>query len=97
MRPLLEVIVENGSMHRHDAVPATIEKVRLTEKRKSICHETNGKFIAQKRVHWASSYLSQAGCLERHKRGYMSPGKNTKAFLELNKPNKLADVKSINE
>ena len=47
MRPLLEVLVENGEMHRHDAVAATIEKVGLTEEQKSICHETNGKFIAQ--------------------------------------------------
>ena len=36
MRPLLEVLVENGEMHRHDAVAATIEKVGLTEEQKSI-------------------------------------------------------------
>ena len=97
MRPLLEVLVENGEMHRHDAVAATIKKVGLTEEQKSICHETNGKFIAQERVGWASSYLSQAGCLERPKRGYMAPGKNAKAFLDLNRPIKVADVKSTNE
>jgi len=56
-----------------------------------------GKFIAQERVGWASSYLSQAGCLERPKRGYMAPGKNAKAFLDLNRPIKVADVKSTNE
>ena len=97
MRPLLEVLVENGEMHRHDAVAATIKKVGLTEEQKSICHETNGKFIAQERVGWASSYLSQAGCLERPKRGYMAPGKNAKAFLDLNRPIKVADVKATNE
>ena len=97
MRPLLEVLVENGEMHRHDAVAATIEKVGLTKEQKSICHETNGKYIAQERVGWASSYLSQAGCLERPKRGYMAPGKNAKAFLELNRPIKVSDVKSTNE
>ena len=36
MRPLLEVLVENGEMHRHDAVAATIKKVGLTEEQKSI-------------------------------------------------------------
>ena len=97
MRPLLEVLIENGEMHRHDAVAATIKKVGLTEEQKSICHETNGKFIAQERVGWASSYLSQAGCLERPKRGYMAPGKNAKAFLDLNRPIKVADVKATNE
>ncbi len=97
MRPLLEVLVENGEMHRHDAVAATIEKVGLSEEQKSICHETNGKFIAQERVGWASSYLSQAGCLDRPKRGYMAPGKNAKSFLDLNRPIKVADVKSTNE
>ena len=31
MRPLLEVLVENGEMHWHDAIDATIKKVGLTE------------------------------------------------------------------
>ena len=58
MRPLLEVLVENGEMHRHDAVAATIEKVGLTEEQKSICHETNGKFIAQERVAVSYTHLT---------------------------------------
>ena len=92
MRPLLEVLVENGEMHRHDAVDATIKKVGLTEEKKLLCNETNGKFIANERVGWASSYLSQAGCLVRPKRGYMAPGKNAKDFLNFDRPITVADI-----
>ena len=48
----------------------------LTEEQKALTHETNGKVIAKERVGWASSYLSQGGCLVRPKRGYMNLGPN---------------------
>ena len=57
-----------------------------------MCHEINGKFIANEWVGWASSYLSQAGCLVRPKRGYMAPGKNAKDFLNFDRPITVAYI-----
>ena len=31
MRPLLEVLKENGEMYRHDAIDAVVKKMNLTQ------------------------------------------------------------------
>ena len=97
MRPLLEVLKENGEMYRHDAIDAVIEKVGLTEEQKALTHETNGKVIAKERVGWASSYLSQGGCLVRPKRGYMNLGPNAEQFLNYGRAIKVSDIKATDE
>tara|TARA_Y100001968_G_scaffold138389_1_gene126550 strand:+ start:104 stop:1024 length:921 start_codon:yes stop_codon:yes gene_type:complete len=97
MRPLLEVLKENGEMYRHDAINAVIKKVGLTEEQKALTHETNGKLIAKERVGWASSYLSQGGCLVRPKRGYMALGTNAEQFLNYDRAIKVSDIKATDE
>ena len=55
MRPLLEVLVENGEMHRHDAVAATIKKVGLTEEQKSTAPSRSyGEDTETESVGWIS-------------------------------------------
>ena len=70
MRPLLEVLQEQGELPRNDAIEAVVQKVGLSEEQMAVSQESNGKSLARGRIGWASSYLSFAGALIGPKRGY---------------------------
>ena len=57
MKPLLEVLKENGEMPRQEAIDAVVDKVGLSEEQLSVLNEGNGKSKARGRVGWASSCL----------------------------------------
>ena len=52
MRPLLEVLKENGEMYRLDAIDAVVQKVGLTEEQLAEKQISNGRSIAKGRVGW---------------------------------------------
>ena len=76
MRPLLEVLKENGEMYRVDAIEAVVKKKGLTEEQLALVQESNGRSKAKCRVGWASSYLRVAGALSGPRRGYFDSGKS---------------------
>ena len=97
MKPLLEVLKENGEMPRQEAIDAVVDKVGLSEEQLSILNEGNGKSKARGRVGWASSYLRVAGALDGPRRGYFALGKNAEKLLDLNRHITQADLKQIPE
>ena len=56
MKPLLEVLKENGEMYRHDAIDAVVKKMNLTQEQLAEKQLSDGRSIAKGRVGWASSY-----------------------------------------
>ena len=42
MRPLLEVLKENGEMYRHDAIDAVVKKMNLTQEQLAEKQISNG-------------------------------------------------------
>ena len=97
MKPLLEVLKENGEMPRQEAIDAVVDKVGLSEEQLSVLNEGNGKSKARGRVGWASSYLRVAGALDGPRRGYFALGKNAERLLNLNRHLTQADLKQIPE
>tara|TARA_Y100001978_G_scaffold8631_1_gene7245 strand:+ start:188 stop:1084 length:897 start_codon:yes stop_codon:yes gene_type:complete len=97
MKPLLEVLKENGEMPRQEAIDAVVDKVGLSEEQLSVLNEGNGKSKARGRVGWASSYLRVAGALDGPRRGYFALGKNADRLLDLNRHITQADLKQIPE
>jgi len=97
MRPLLEVLKENGEMPRQEAIDAVVDKVGLSEEQLGVLNEGNGKSKARGRVGWASSYLRVAGALDGPRRGYFALGKNAERLLNLNRQLTQADLKQISE
>ena len=97
MRPLLEVLKENGEMPRQEAIDAVVDKVGLSEEQLGVLNEGNGKSKARGRVGWASSYLRVAGALDGPRRGYFALGKNAERLLNLNRQLTQADLKQIPE
>ena len=97
MRPLLEVLKENGEMYRHDAIEAVVKKKGLTEEQLDVLQESNGKSVARYRVGWASSYLRVAGALKGPKRGYFALGPNAEKLLQLGRSITQKDLKEIPE
>ena len=97
MKPLLEVLKENGEMPRQEAIDAVVDKVGLSEEQLSVLNEGNGKSKARGRVGWASSYLRVAGALDGPRRGYFTLGKNAERLLNLNRHITQADLKQIPE
>jgi len=92
MRPLLEVLRENGEMYRHDAIDAVILKMNLTQEQLAEKQISNGKSIAKGRVGWASSYLRVAGALIGPRRSYFALGPNAEKLLSLNRQLKETDL-----
>ena len=82
MKPLLEVLKENGEMPRQEAIDAVVDKVGLSEEQLSVLNEGNGKSKARGRVGWASSYLRVAGALDGPRRGYFALGKNAEFHVQ---------------
>ena len=97
MKPLLEVLKENGEMPRQEAIDAVVDKVGLSEEQLSVLNQGNGKSKARGRVGWASSYLRVAGALDGPRRGYFALGKNAEKLLDLNRHITQADLKQIPE
>ena len=97
MKPLLEVLKENGEMPRQEAIDAVVDKAGLSEEQLSVLNEGNGKSKARGRVGWASSYLRVAGALDGPRRGYFALGKNAEKLLDLNRHITQADLKQIPE
>ena len=97
MKPLLEVLKENGEMYRHDAIEAVVRKENLTGEQLALVQESNGRSKAKGRVGWASSYLRVAGALIGPRRGYFALGPNAEALLNLGRPIKKADLIGFKE
>ena len=97
VKPLLEVLKENGEMPRQEAIDAVVDKVGLSEEQLSVLNEGNGKSKARGRVGWASSYLRVAGALDGPRRGYFALGKNADRLLDLNRHITQGDLKQIPE
>ena len=85
MRPLLEVLRENGEMYRHDAIDAVVKKMNLTQDQLAEKQISNGRSIAKGRVGWASSYLRVSGALIGPRRSYFALGPNAEKLLSLNR------------
>ena len=92
MRPLLEVLKENGEMYRHDAIDAVVKKMSLSQEQLAEKQISNGKSIAKGRVGWASSYLRVAGALIGPRRSYFALGPNAEKLLSLNRQLKETDL-----
>lgn len=71
MRPVLQTAV-NGEQAIFDIIPILANKFELTDsERKELIPSGNQTRFAN-RVHWARSYLKQAGLVENSKRGHFS-------------------------
>ena len=97
LKPLLEVLRDNGEMYRHDAIEAVVRKVGLSHEQLALSQASNGKSVARNRVGWASSYLRSAGALIGPKRGYFALGPNAQKLLDLGRPLKRADLTGFPE
>lgn len=97
MRPLLEVLQEQGELARNDAIEAVIMKMGITDEQMAITQEGNGKPIVRGRIGWASSYLRVAGALIGPKRGFFALGPNAKPLLDLARPIKRSDLTGFEE
>lgn len=97
MRPLLEVLQEQGELSRNDAVEAVIKKMDISADQMSITQESNGKPLVRGRIGWASSYLRIAGALVGPKRGFFALGPNAKQLLDLARPIKRSDLTGFQE
>ena len=58
MRPLLEVLKENGEMHRHDAVEAVVFKFGLTPEQLAEVQISDGKSKAKGIIEWLNQTTS---------------------------------------
>ena len=58
MRPLLEVLKENGEMHRHDAVGAVVFKFGLTPEQLAEVQISDGKSKAKGIIEWLNQTTS---------------------------------------
>ena len=97
MRPLLEVLRDQGGLARTDAIEAVVKKMGLSEEQVAVSQESNGNSLVRGRIGWASSYLRVAGALIGPQRGYFALGPNATALLALNRPIKRADLTSFEE
>ena len=97
MRPLLEVLRDQGGLARADAIEAVVKKMGLSEEQVAVSQESNGNSLVRGRIGWASSYLRVAGALTGPQRGYFALGPNASALLALNRPIKRADLTSFEE
>jgi restriction system protein len=97
MRPLLEVLLEQGELSRNDAIEAVIKKMDISGDQMSITQESNGKPLVRGRIGWASSYLRVAGALVGPKRGFFALGPNAKHLLDLARPIKRSDLTGFDE
>lgn len=97
MKPLLEVLKENGEMSRQEAVEAVVQKVGLTPEQLAEVQMSDSKSKARARVGWASSYLRVAGALCGPRRGYFALGPNAETLLNLGRPIKRADLTGFKE
>lgn len=69
MRPVLEV-ASKGEIKVSDAVSKLADDLRLTDEERSALLPSGKQAIFANRVHWAKTYLTQAGLLESTKRGH---------------------------
>ena len=97
MRPLLEVLQEQGELSRHDAIEAVIKKMGISEEQMAITQESNGKPLVRGRIGWASSYLRVAGALVGPRRGFFALGPNAYQLLDLSRPIKRSDLTGFEE
>ena len=95
--PILEVIKDKGEISAHEAVEIVVKKKDLNDEQLAIVQESNGRPLAKNRIHWAFSYLKQAGGITRPKRGYINIGPNCDSFLGLGRPVTLNDLRATSE
>ena len=86
MRPLLEVLRDQGGLARTDAIEAVVKRMGLSEEQVAVSQESNGNSLVRGRIGWASSYLRVAGALIGPQRGYFALGPNATALLALYRP-----------
>jgi restriction system protein len=68
--PILRVLDSQGVMHRNDLREAICVSEGLSEE-ESTRRNDRGTLLIGSRVHWAASYLYQAGAVDRPQRGYV--------------------------
>ena len=95
--PILEVIKDKGEISAHEAVEIVVKKKDLNDEQLAIVQESNGRPLAKNRIHWAFSYLKQAGGITRPKRGYINIGPNCVSFFRLGRPVTLNDLRATSE
>ncbi len=71
MRPVLEA-ASDGKIHIKDITAALAEQFKLTEEEKAHLLPSGKQTTFANRVHWARTYLKQAGLVESTKRGYIT-------------------------
>lgn len=81
--PVLKSLKQNGKMHRRENMEfvAKAEKLSPDELAQKTPKGTN---IFRSRVHWAQTFLAQAGAVSRPQRGYLEITERGKKLLEEN-------------
>ncbi len=95
--PILEVVKDKGEISAHEAVEIVVKRKGLNDEQLALVQESNGRPLAKNRIHWACSYLKQAGGITRPKRGYINIGPNCDSFLGLGRPVTLNDLRATSE
>jgi restriction system protein len=67
--PVLQELKQNGKMHRRAIMDSIAQKENLTPSELALT-TSKGTNVFRSRVHWAQTFLAQAGALSRPQRGY---------------------------
>lgn len=70
MRPLLELAADGKEHSISEATDKLADKFELTEQERTVLLPSGRQATFRNRAGWAKSYLSQAGVLESHRRGF---------------------------
>ncbi len=81
MRPVLDV-AKNGEVSVKHAVARLASDLHLTESEKSELLPSGRQTVIANRVHWAKTYLKQAGLVDATRRGHFRITAQGKAALE---------------
>jgi restriction system protein len=81
MRPVLEV-ASKGEVKLSDAVASLADKLALTETERAELLPSGRQATFANRVHWAKTYLKQAGLLAQRRRGYFEITDRGRAALD---------------
>lgn len=81
MRPVLELVNDGRAWHRVELRSACFDAMQLTPVQREF-RNAKGTWIASSRVHWAVSYLVQAGLINRVARGHVQISDAGRLFLK---------------
>lgn len=95
MKPALELLADGRSWHRLELRSSCMEAMNLTQAQREY-RNSKGTSIAGSRVHWAVSYLVQAGLINRVARGHVQISEAGRVFLKTHQgPISIQDLKQF--